>query len=233
MGAGFSRITPNHRPFSLTDPDISFPYVEHEKVSTAVLVVVSLVAPAVIIFAISLIFLPGPTSRKGTPRAAIFKSKLWEWNTGWLGLALALASVFFFTEGMKNLYGKPRPDLLSRCDPDSGALQSSTVGAFGTGLANEIFLVSSTICRQKDKSKLDDGFSSFPSGHSSCKNHDPSNSNTPNHISSFLGRHDIPDTLYLLQIRNRHPLSPLDLPLNSRSCLRSFPTSIQRYQSER
>lgn len=215
VGAGFSRISPNHRPFSLTDPDISFPFVEKEKVSSGVLAVVGLVAPAVIIFAISLIFVPGPTVRKGTPRTAIFKSKLWEWNTGWLGLALALASVFFFTEGMKNLYGKPRPDLLSRCDPDLGAQQSHTLGGFGGSISNGVLLVSSTICRQKDRSKLDDGFSSFPSGHSSCKNHDFPISDTPNRIFSFLGRHDISHALRLLEIRNCHPLPSSDLSLNS------------------
>lgn len=214
VGAGFSRISPNHRPFSLTDPDISFPYVEHEKVSSAVLVVVGLVAPAVIIFAVSLLFVPGPTIRKGTPRAAVFKSKLWEWNTGWLGLALALASAFFFTEGMKNLYGKPRPDLLHRCDPDLGAQNTHILGGYES-VNNAILLVSSTICRQTDKSKLDDGFASFPSGHSSCKSLDPSSFDTANHDSSLLGRHDIPDALHMLQICNCHPLSPSDRPLNS------------------
>lgn len=168
VGAGFSRASPNHRPFALNDPDLSFPYVSHQKVSTAVLVVVSLIAPAVIILIVSLVFVPGPTARKGTPRAAILKSKLWEWNTGWLGLALALASVFFFTEGMKNLFGKPRPDLLSRCDPDLAAIANNTVGGFGRLISNGNTLVSYTICRRKDKSILDDGFSSFPSGHSSC-----------------------------------------------------------------
>lgn len=215
VGAGFSRISPNHRPFSLTDPDLSFPYVEHEKVSSAVLVVVGLVAPAVIIFAVSLLFVPGPTIRKGTPRAAVLKSKLWEWNTGWLGLALALASVFFFTEGMKNLYGKPRPDLLSRCDPDLTTQDPNVLVGFEGDVRNAIRLVSSTICRQNDKSKLDDGFSSFPSGHSSCKSHDSRSFDTSNHVSSFLGWHDIPDALHLLQIRNRYPLSPPDRPLNS------------------
>lgn len=171
-----------------------------------------------IIFAISLIFVPGPTIRKITPRAAIYKCKLWEWNTGWLGLALALATVFFFTEGMKNLYGKPRPDLLSRCGPNLGAQSSHTVGFSST----QMRLVSSTICSQTDKSKLDDGFASFPSGHSSCKDHVPPSSDTPNHISSFLGRHDLPNALHLLQIRNRHPLSPPNLPLNLRTCLRFF-----------
>lgn len=140
-----------------------------EKVSTAVLVVVGLIAPAVIIFVISLIFVPGPTTPKGTPRAAIIRRKLWEWNTGWLGLALALASVFFFTEGMKNLYGKGRPDLLSRCDPDLSDITAHVVGGFGNQVANGMLLVSYKICRQTNKSILDDGFASFPSGHSSCK----------------------------------------------------------------
>ena len=215
MGSGFSRISPNHRPFSLTDPDISFPFVEKEKVSSGVLAVVALVAPAVIIFAISLILVPGPTVRKGTPRTTIFKRKLWEWNTGWLGLALALASVFFFTEGMKNLYGKPRPDLLSRCDPDLGAQESHALGGFGSRIPNGVLLVSSTICRQTDTSKLDDGFSSFPSGHSSCKTQDFPIPDNPNRTFSFLGRHDVSHALHLLQIRNCHPLSPSDLSLNS------------------
>ena len=75
---------------------------------------------------------------------------------------------FFFTQGMKNLFGKPRPDLLSRCNPDYQNQAQYAVGGLSQVLEG-VNLVSSTICRQPDKGKLDDGFSSFPSGHSSCE----------------------------------------------------------------
>ena len=160
-------MTPNHRPFTLVDPSIMFPFVEHEKISTTVLFIVSLVAPAAIIFVIVMILVPGPTVPTGTPTSLVFRRKLWEWNTGWLGLALALALSFFFTQGMKNMFGKPRPDLLSRCEPDFENQADYALGGYPQVL-NGLYLVSSTICQQNDKSKLDDGFSSFPSGHSSC-----------------------------------------------------------------
>ncbi len=170
-GGGFSFTTPYHRPFSLTDPEISYPYVHKEKISTPALVAIGLIAPAAIIFLISLIFVPGPTIRKGTPWFEIFKIKLWELNTGWLGLALALASSFFISEGVKNLVGEPRPDLLARCNPnlDLTSQAANTLGGFGRSVSNGIVLVSSTICQQRDKDILDDGFKGFFSGHSSCK----------------------------------------------------------------
>lgn len=166
---GISFTTPYHRPFSPQDFDISYPHGD-DKISTSVLVIVSLVAPAVIIFLVSVIFVPGPTIRKDTPRSRTLKIKLWEWNTGWMGLALALASAFFLTEGVKNLTGKPRPDFLNRCDPDlsSESLATHTVGGVGQKVFNGLVMVSSTICKQKSKDILDDGFKSFFSGHASC-----------------------------------------------------------------
>lgn len=95
--------------------------------------------------------------------------KLWEWNTAWMGLALGLATTFFFTEGMKNLFGKPRPDLLSRCNLDPATVQQYALGGDGGQLPLWNLLISSTACRQPDTAKLNDGFASFPSGHSSCK----------------------------------------------------------------
>lgn len=167
IGAGFWKVTPNHRPFTLVDPSISFPYVEHEKISTAVLAVLSLLFPAITIFIVAMLFVPGPSVPAGTPKSMIWRRKLWEWNTGWLGLGLTLALSFFLTQGMKNLFGKPRPDLLSRCDPDYEHQADYALGGYPQVL-NGLYLVSSTICRQKDKGRLNDGFSSFPSGHSSC-----------------------------------------------------------------
>ncbi|KAL8807655.1 MAG: hypothetical protein Q9200_004591 [Gallowayella weberi] len=166
VGAGFWKITPNHRPFTLVDPSISFPYVEHEKISTAVLAVLSLLFPAISIFLVAMIFVPGPSIPAKTPKSMIWRRKLWEWNTGWLGLGLTLALTFLLTMGMKNLFGKPRPDLLSRCDPDYEHQADYAIGGYPQVL-NGLYLVSATICRQTDMGKLNDGFSSFPSGHSS------------------------------------------------------------------
>lgn len=122
--------------------------------------------PIVIILVVALIFVPGPTVPKGTPKSLIWKRKLWELHTGWLGLALALMGAWFITNGMKNLFGKPRPDLLSRCHPDLENLTQYIVGGYSNTSSNGQ-LVSADICKNTNKKILDDGFRSYPSGHSS------------------------------------------------------------------
>ncbi|CZR60922.1 related to diacylglycerol pyrophosphate phosphatase [Phialocephala subalpina] len=166
VGAVFGIITPNKRPFSLTNAEISFPYQTKEKVSTALLIILSLVVPAVIIVFVSLVLVPGPTVSKATPKALIWRRRFWEWHSGWLGLALSCAAAFLITSGMKNLFGKPRPDLLSRCEPDIINIANYTIGGFPNALEG-FNVVSAAICKNTDKSILDDGFRSFPSGHSS------------------------------------------------------------------
>ena len=101
------------------------------------------------------------------PKSLIWRRKLWEWNTAWLGLALGLATTFLATEGIKTLIGRPRPDLLARCDLDPALVQQYALGGYGTQLPQFNILVSWTACRQPDLSRLNDGFQSFPSGHSS------------------------------------------------------------------
>lgn len=132
------------------------------------LVVIGLVIPAIIVFIVCLFIGLGPPSEKTSSRSKVFKRKLWEWNASWLGLGLSLAIAFFITDGTKNLVGKPRPDLLARCNPDLSRLLSSAVGGVGEQVDEGINLVSWTICRNPG-STLDEGFRSFPSGHSSCK----------------------------------------------------------------
>lgn len=167
VGAGFWKKTPNHRPFSPVDPDISFPYVEHEKISTGLLVTIALIIPAIITAFVTLVFTPGFEVSRGMPKSRIWRMKLWEWNTAWMGLALGLATTFFFTEGLKNVIGRPRPDLLSRCNLDPATVQQYALGGEGSQLPLWNLLISSTACRQPSASKLNDGFASFPSGHSS------------------------------------------------------------------
>jgi len=165
-GGALAIVSPNMRPFALNNITISYPYVEHEKVPTIALILIGGAGPVVIIAIMCLFLVPGPTVPKSTPRSLIWRRKLWELHTGWLGLGLAIASAFLITQGMKNLFGKPRPDLLSRCQPDLANRAQHVIGGFSE--VSEVFLVySATICQQPDKEKLDDGFRSFPSGHSS------------------------------------------------------------------
>jgi membrane-associated phospholipid phosphatase len=174
IGAALANITPNKRPFSLINPEISFPFVTNEKVSTVNLGLTCLVAPAVVIFVVSILLVPGPTVSKAIPKALIWRRKLWEWHTGWIGLALAHAAAFLITQGMKNLFGKPRPDLLSRCDPDLTRIAQFRTGGFhadngeadGSAIPLPV-LVNHGICRNTDKHIMDDGFRSYPSGHAS------------------------------------------------------------------
>ncbi|KAK3112092.1 hypothetical protein LTR53_011987 [Teratosphaeriaceae sp. CCFEE 6253] len=165
-GGGLNFVKPNHRPFSLLDLSISYPYVP-ESISTLTLVLVSLIAPAIIILLIVAVLVPGPRATRSLGRGQAFRLKLWEFEKGWAGLALAVATAFFITQGSKNLFGKPRPDLLGRCQPDMNNIAAHVVGGFGQDISARWTLVTSAICTQGDTAVLNDGFRSFPSGHSS------------------------------------------------------------------
>ena len=166
VGGAFHFIDGNRRPFDLRDRTISFPYHE-DTVSGAVLIIISLIAPGAIVFFVSLILVPGPTVPKDTPKSLIWRRKIWEINTGWMGLGISLAGAFMVTEGLKKLYGKPRPDLIARCNPAVDNLSQFIVGGLYPNLEPMPLMVSHEICRQPDIKILRDGFASFPSGHSS------------------------------------------------------------------
>ncbi|CAI9633721.1 acid phosphatase vanadium-dependent haloperoxidase [Alternaria burnsii] len=167
IAGGWEYVEPFKRPFSPVNLDISYPYQTSEMIPTWLLVVVSLIAPAAIVFIVCLIWVPGPTAERGTPKSLIWRRKLWEWNTGWMGLALSLATAFLITQGMKNLFGKPRPDLLSRCRPDLTRIGATTISPLGEFYQPQWVLVTAEICTQPDSDILKDGFKSFPSGHAS------------------------------------------------------------------
>ncbi|KAF1946143.1 acid phosphatase/Vanadium-dependent haloperoxidase [Clathrospora elynae] len=167
VAGGWEFVEPFRRPFSPVDLSIAYPFQTSEKIPTWLLIVVSLVAPAAIIMVICLVFVPGPTAARGTPKSLVWRRKIWEWHTGWMGLALALATAFLITQGMKNLFGKPRPDLLSRCSPDLTRIRDYAVNPVGEVFNPAWVLVTSEICRPLDEDLLKDGFKSFPSGHSS------------------------------------------------------------------
>ena len=93
--------------------------------------------------------------------------KLWEVFAGITGLALSVVLAFFITQGLKNIFGKPRPHLIALCQPDLTNIGRHVVGGYGQDISVRWTLVDASICTQSDKSMLNDGFRSFPSGHCS------------------------------------------------------------------
>ncbi|CAI7584163.1 unnamed protein product [Penicillium glandicola] len=179
IGYGFYKQPQNHHPFSLTDPTISYPLSE-ETVTTTTLILVCLFAPAILILLGSWLLVPAKATSASTynpsstsnptpkpPAAQSIRRKFWEWNAGWMGLALALASAWTATQGLKVLVGKPRPDMLARCDPDVSRVTEFTVSGLGSSVSGAATLVSWEICRNQGRMLRIDGFASFPSGHSS------------------------------------------------------------------
>ena len=148
-------IEPFHQHFSLNNFTLQYPFATKERVSVGLLFFLVVLVPAAIIAFYTLLLDGRFSHQKGTFR---FKDRLWELNCGILGLLLASGTAFVITGALKNATGKPRPDIIDRCQPAAGSVDSPIFG-----------LSNSTICTQTDHAILKDGFRSFPSGHSSCK----------------------------------------------------------------
>ncbi|PIG90344.1 GPI anchored cell wall protein [Aspergillus arachidicola] len=89
-----------------------------------------------------------------SPLGLYITDRLWEFNCGFLGLLLSQGLAFLITQVLKNACGKPRPDIIDRCQPRPGSEDPFR------GLSNY------TICTG-DPAIIKDGFRSWPSGHSS------------------------------------------------------------------
>lgn len=122
-----------------------------ERVPIWLAMVYSCFAPAVII-AIYTLFLDGTfsKSKKSLSRSQRYTwgDRLWELNCGILGLFLAQGTAFVITGSLKNLIGKPRPDLLARCILPEGTTDP-TGPKFG--------LLTRSLCTQTDAYILQDG----------------------------------------------------------------------------
>ncbi|KAJ3989115.1 phosphatidic acid phosphatase type 2/haloperoxidase [Lentinula detonsa] len=123
------------RDFSLEDTSLRHPYAVHERVPTFALVLVCFIAPLLI-----------------QPIINFITIRSW-WDLHNLILSLAMAGVI--TQFTKITVGRPRPDVIDRCQPRAGSVDPT----FGLSTA--------AVCTQTDMSLLKDGFRSFPSGHSS------------------------------------------------------------------
>ncbi|KAI9713719.1 MAG: hypothetical protein M1812_006557 [Candelaria pacifica] len=158
-------LEPFHQNFSLRNYTIQYPFAVHERVPNGLLYFVGIGCPLIIICIYTLIIdgffshkhassaKRGIASRFGTYK---IKQRLWELNCGALGLFLAVLGSNTVVAALKNATGKPRPDLIDRCQPVPNVTDPPVYG-----------LSDSSICMQLDKYKLKDGFRSFPSGHSS------------------------------------------------------------------
>jgi len=128
------------REFSLKDISIQHSFTTHERVPPWMLLVLSALAPAILIPCICFLSC----------------RSLWDLHHAWLGLAFSLSLAKVVTTLVKITVGRPRPDLISRCQPLAGSQDNES-----WGFSNY------TICTQTDMQILKDGFRSFPSGHSS------------------------------------------------------------------
>jgi len=127
------------REFSLQDTSLRHPYAVHERVTTTSLILICFATPVVL-----------------QPIVNFFTIRSWwDLHNGSLGLILSLAIAGVITQFSKVTVGRPRPDLIDRCQARAGSADPTF------GLSNF------TICTQTDQFILKDGFRSFPSGHSS------------------------------------------------------------------
>ncbi|KAJ5175806.1 uncharacterized protein N7482_001683 [Penicillium canariense] len=130
-------VNPFHRMFSLDNKSIQYPFAVHERVPVVMSVIYAGVIPFVIILSWS----------------AMFRSGVQKTQVTVLGLLVALMLTSFLTDVIKNAVGRPRPDLLSRCKPSRGTADN--------------VLVAWTVCTESNQHILQEGWRSFPSGHSS------------------------------------------------------------------
>ena len=139
-----------------------YPYADPERVPIPLAMAIVCLGPAVVIAIYTMVidglFATGGGSYKKYP----FKSRLWELNCGILGLLLGVGSSFVITAALKNAIGKPRPDIIERCNMPQAISE-------GFLRVENFTLATWNLCDQPDKAKLKDGFRSFPSGHSSSE----------------------------------------------------------------
>jgi diacylglycerol diphosphate phosphatase / phosphatidate phosphatase len=154
-------VKPFNQPFSLKNYTIQYPFAVKERIPIPVALVISAMFP-IFVIALYTLVIDGIFSHQrketgaGWTKVYRLKDRLWELNCGILGLFLAHGAAFVITGTLKNLGGKPRPDLIARCQPILGSVDAAVFG-----------LSTAAICTQTDAAIMADGFRSFPSGHSS------------------------------------------------------------------
>ncbi|KAJ5651442.1 uncharacterized protein N7484_005165 [Penicillium longicatenatum] len=130
-------VNPFHRMFSLDNKAIQYPMTAHERVPLIWSIIFAGMIPLGIILAWSALSRPGVQQTQATV----------------LGFLVSLVLGTFLTDIIKNVVGRPRPDLLARCKPARGTADN--------------VLLTWTVCTEPNQALLFEGWRSFPSGHSS------------------------------------------------------------------
>jgi diacylglycerol diphosphate phosphatase/phosphatidate phosphatase len=128
---------PFHRMFFINNINIMYPHALVERVPVSWNILYAVGAPLVTLVAWLL----------------VSKASLHKFHVTILGLLVSVALSCFITDVIKNAVGRPRPDLISRCKPAPGTPKDQ--------------LVTIAVCTETDSHTLQDGWRSFPSGHSS------------------------------------------------------------------
>jgi len=129
--------TSNHHRFilSATDPAISYPYVDSQ-VPVWLLAFLALGVP--VIFAITIYIMFRRRTKDSSDRDALTQ----ELHLFLLGMFMSLALTMLFTDIIKKMVGRPRPNFVAYCQFENGSCAAT-------------------------KNAIGDAYSSFPSGHSS------------------------------------------------------------------
>lgn len=141
-----SFVTPLKIDFSVRDVTIMHKYVPENETYAPVwyLLIMVMLWPLLLIAVCCYLYLRNKNKER----------MLWDIHQAVLGSFGAIVSQLLLVVVIKNTAGIPRPDFISRCKPDYNIV-------LDLQLATEI------VCMEPDKTLLDEGFRSFPSGHSS------------------------------------------------------------------
>ncbi|CAK4032562.1 diacylglycerol pyrophosphate phosphatase 1 [Lecanosticta acicola] len=128
---------PFHSQFRLDDPRIQHPHAEVERVDIIWLFIYAALVPLLCLIAWAL-----------TLRPSVHKT-----HVTLLGLVISVILTLLLTDIFKDAIGRPRPDLIARCKPKPGTPKDHPITV--------------DVCTEKRHHVLDDGWRSYPSGHSS------------------------------------------------------------------
>ncbi|KAK6454141.1 diacylglycerol pyrophosphate phosphatase [Scheffersomyces xylosifermentans] len=147
-------IPPRYQEFSLQDISLMYSYKTEDEtvIPIFLLILIAIVFPA-------LQFVVCSFYNRRTLSGA---RQAWDVFVGLMCLCGSMATQLMITCILKNICGLPRPDLISRCEPFIGTLPPTPPPAFPPN-----GLVTVDVCTNDNIFILQEGFRSFPSGHSS------------------------------------------------------------------
>lgn len=160
--SALDKAEPFHQRFSVHNPSLQYPYADPERVAPWLAALVAVAFPMLVIILWTMV-IDGifshhkkDAARRGYTRRGVYtmQERLWEMNAGILGLGLSVAAVITIVGALKNLTGKPRPDVIARCKLNPDWIEPA-IGLTGWEQCTG------------DPVVIRDGFKSWPSGHSS------------------------------------------------------------------